>query len=216
MRGQGRPFAVEIVDLNNDGKLDVLTSNHQGDQCFDVTRTDVPGRVLAIEHPANGDIFGTDWTVHVLKDNIRAAPTFPAPERGPGRLAPNRAVAFWPERSLEGVTKPWIVVGGDEAAKVWVLRPAAADTDSWRYEPSVILDINDYYGANTSQTLMDDPQGISISTIGGLSWRYDRPGPDGKAEFYLPVFEARDIHVISFRETGEPLGCPRDTYPACP
>ena len=216
MRGQGRPFAIEIVDLNQDGKLDVLTSNHQGDQCFDVTKTDVPGRVLAIEQPTDGKIFDSDWVVHVLKDNIRATPTFPEPERGPGRLAPNRAVAFWPERSMETERKPWLVVGGDEASKVWILKPIDEIPSSWEYESAVVLDINDYYGENTTQTLMKDPQGISISTIGGLSWRYDRPGQDGRAEFYLPVFEARDIHVLSFRESEERITCVNDTYPACP
>ena len=125
---------------------------------------------------------------------------------------------FWPERSLEGNSKPWVVLGGDEAAKVWVLRPASQDPDNWDYESSVIFDINDYYGLNTTQTLLDDPQGVSISTVGGLSWRYDRPGPDGKAEFYLPVFEARDIQVLGFRQpTGAtPVECPADVVPACP
>ncbi len=216
MRGQGRPFKIKFADLNNDGRLDVLTSNHQGDQCFDVTKTDVPGRAIAIEQPADGDIFGSDWRVHVIKDNIRANPTFPKPERGPGRLAPNHAIPFWPERALQGTTKPWVVLGGDEASKVWVLRPADESPDNWRYESAVIFDINDYYGPNTSQTLLDDPQGVSISTVGGLSWRYDRPGPEGRAEFYIPVFEAREIQVIAFRETEERIACPADIYPACP
>ncbi|MDP6437594.1 MAG: hypothetical protein QGG46_10245 [Gammaproteobacteria bacterium] len=218
MRGQGNPFAVEIVDLNMDGRLDVLTSNHQGDQCFEVTKTDIPGRAIAIEQPADGKLFDSNWQVHVIKDNIRATPTFPAPERGPGRLAPNRSVPFWPERSMEGESKPWVVLGGDEAAKVWILKPGSEDPDDWNYDSAVIFDINDYYGPGTTQTLLDDPQGISISTIGGLSWRYDKPGPDGKAEFYLPVFEGRDIHVIGFREKdgARPLSCPADVYPACP
>ncbi|MBT8421915.1 MAG: VCBS repeat-containing protein [Gammaproteobacteria bacterium] len=217
MRRQGNPFAVEIVDLNGDGRVDVLTSNHQGDQCFDVTRTEVPGRVIAIEQPESGKLFEDEWRVHVIKDNIRAAPTFPKPERGPGRLAPNRAFAFWPERSLEDEQRPWVFVGGDEAAKVWVLKPKTEDSDDWRYDSAVVFDINDYYGENTSQTLLDDPQGISISTIGGASWRYDRPGPDGKAEFYIPVFEAGDIHVLSFSDDGSrPLKCVADVYPSCP
>lgn len=218
MRGQGNPFAVEIVDLNRDGRVDVLTSNHQGDQCFKVTKTDTPGRAIAIEQPADGKIFTSDWQVHVIKDNIRATPTFPEPERGPGRLAPNRAVAFWPERSMQDAAKPWIVLGGDEAAKVWILKPESQAPADWHYHSAVIFDINDYYGPNTTQTLMDDPQGISISTIGGLSWRYDEPGPDGMAEFFLPVFEGRDIHVIGFRgpSNGRPLGCSADIYPACP
>lgn len=218
MRGQGNPFAVEIVDLNLDGRVDVLTSNHQGDQCFKVTTTEIPGRAIAIEQPIDGKIFSSDWRVHVIKDNIRAAPTFPEPERGPGRLAPNRAVAFWPKRSMQGAAKPWIVLGGDEAAKVWVLQPESGSPNDWAYRSAVIFDINDAYGANTTQMLMDDPQGISISTIGGLAWRYDAPGPDGMAEIYLPVFEGRDIHVIGFRRPpdGQRLACPPDVYPACP
>lgn len=218
MRGQGNPFAVEIVDLNLDGKVDVLTSNHQGDQCFKVTKTEIPGRAIAIEQPSDGKLFSSDWQVHVIKDNIRATPTFPEPERGPGRLAPNRAVAFWPKRSMEAESKPWIILGGDEAAKVWILKPESASPDDWNYHSAVIFDINDFYGPATTQTLMDDPQGISISTIGGLSWRYDETGPEGMAEFFLPVFEGRDIHVIGFRGAPDArlLGCPPDVYPACP
>lgn len=218
MRGQGNPFAVEIVDLDRDGRVEVLTSNHQGDQCFKVTQTDTPGRAIAIEQPADGKIFSSDWQVHIIKDNIRAAPTFPAPVRGPGRLAPNRAVAFWPKRSMQDDARPWVVLGGDEAAKVWILKPVTEAQGDWNYRSAVIFDINDFYGANTTQTLMDDPQGISISTVGGLSWRYDEPGPDGMAEFFLPVFEGRDIHIIGFRNSSnaKPLNCPPDIYPACP
>jgi len=219
MRGQGNPFAVEIVDLNLDGRMDVLTSNHQGDQCFEVTSSEIQGRVIGIEQPADGKLFDSDWVVHVLKDNIRATPTFPEPERGPGRLAPNRAVAFWPARMLQDTSRPWIIVGGDEAAKVWLLKPRyPLDSDRWDYEAAVIFDINEHYGPGTTQRLMTDPQGISISTIGGLAWRYDRPGPLGMAEFYLPVFEARDIHVFSFRPIADqaPVSCPADVYPACP
>ena len=218
MTGQGRPFAVEPDDLNGDGRLEILTSNHQGDGCFDVTQDVIPGRVIALEQPASGKLFDEAWTTHILKDNIRPNPTFPKPVRGPGRLAPNRAVAFWPERKLEGATKPWIVVGGDEASKVWVLKPASRKTDDWRYESVTIFDINAHYGANTTQTLALDPKGEVISTIGGLAWRYDRPGPDGKAELYIPVFEARQVHIFSFRKgrRADRVRCPADVTIACP
>ena len=119
---------------------------------------------------------------------------------------------------MQGKTKPWIVLGGDEAAKVWILKPKSEAQNDWDYDSAVIFDINDFYGPNTTQTLMRNPQGISISTIGGLSWRYDEPGPGGMAEFYLPVFEGRDIHVIGFRGSPNqgPLDCPDDIYPECP
>ncbi len=218
MTGQGRPFAVEPVDLNGDGRLEILTSNHQGDGCFEVTKEAIPGRVMALEQPASGKLFDDGWTTHILKDNIRPNPTFPKPVRGPGRLAPNRAVTFWPERRLEERSRPWIAVGGDEAARVWVLRPVSSKPDDWRYESVTIFDINDHYGANTTQTMASDPKGEVISTIGGLAWRYDRPGPGGMAELYIPVFEARQIHIFSFRkgQRGDRVRCPADVTLACP
>lgn len=218
MTGQGRPFAVEPEDLNGDGRLEILTSNHQGDGCFEMTNDAIPGRVIALEQPASGKLFEEDWTVRILKDNIRPNPTFPKPVRGPGRLAPNRAIAFWPERRLEERDRPWIVVGGDEASKVWVLKPVSSKPDDWRYESVTIFDINDHYGANTTQTIALDPKGEVISTIGGLAWRYDRPGEDGMAEFYIPVFEARQVHIFSFRKgkRRDRVACPADVTIACP
>jgi hypothetical protein len=218
MSGQGRPFAVEAVDLDLDGRLEILTTNHQGDGCFDVTRDAIPGRVLALVPPADDRIFESTWSVQVLKDDIRPHPTVPAPERGPGRLAPNRALAFWPQRSMEGRERPWIVVGGDEASKVWVLRPLAPRArGDWRYASHVIFDINQHYGAGTTQTLQRDPQGVKVGTIGGIAWRYDRPGPRGRAVIYAPVFEAREIHLLSFRPgRGTRTGCTPDVVTACP
>lgn len=218
MSGQGRPFAVEAIDLDMDGRMEILTSNHQGDGCFDVTRDAIPGRVLALVPPADGRIFDSAWSAQVLKDDIRPHPTLPAPARGPGRLAPNRAIAFWPQRSMEGRERPWIVVGGDEASKVWVLRPVVPRArGDWRYVSHVIFDINEQYGPGTTQALLRDPQGVSISTIGGISWRYDRPGPRGRAVIYAPVFEAREIQVLSFRPgRGRRVGCGPDVVTACP
>jgi hypothetical protein len=218
MSGQGRPFAVEAIDLDMDGRMEILTSNHQGDGCFDVTRDAIPGRVLALVPPADGRIFDSAWSTQVLKDDIRPHPTVPAPARGPGRLAPNRAIAFWPQRSMQDRERPWIVVGGDEASKVWVLRPVAPRArGDWRYESHVIFDINEHYGAGTTQTLLRDPQGVSISTIGGIAWRYDRPGPRGRAVIFAPVFEAREIHLLSFRPgRGRRVGCGPDVVTACP
>ncbi len=218
---QGLPFGVRFVDLNRDGKLDVLASNHQKDNCFSVTQDVIPGRIYALEQPATGDLFNDPWVSHILKDDIRPNPTFPTPSGGPGRLAPGLAQEIWPYPIAEMFDKPWVVAGGDEASKVWLLKPVSQDPNNWEYDSAVIFDINDYYGPNASQSFSAPAPatGVSISTIGGVSWRYDRDWAWGSyAEIYIPVFEGRDIHRISFRDQGEgsQVVCPADGQLACP
>jgi len=222
--GNGEPFNVRIVDLNGDGSMDVLATNHQGDNCFaGITLDPNPGRVYAIEQPASGDLFNDPWPEHILKDNIRPNPTYPTPASGPGRLGPGLAQPFWFSAVKEAQgRKPWILVGGDEASKVWVLKPNSEDANDWNYLSSVIFDINDYYGANTTQsfTAPAPSGGTSISTIGQPDWRYDRGWAWASyAEVYIPVFEGRAIHRISFRPRPDGTGqivCPADGALACP
>jgi hypothetical protein len=219
----GPTFAVSFADLNRDGKLDVLATNHQGDDCFGPTAEPIPGRVFALEQPASGDLFNDPWVQHTLKDDIRPNPSYPEPSSGPGRLAPGIALPFWPTPYDEWANKPWILVGGDEASKVWVLKPESQDATNWNYGSAVIFDINDaqFYGPNTSQSFSAPAPatGVSISTIGFPAWRYDRDWAWGSyAEIYIPVFEGRDIWRISFRPgpASKKLVCPADVQIACP
>jgi hypothetical protein len=221
---QGRPFSVAFADLNKDGDMEVLATNHQSDGCYPRTQNVIPGRVYALEQPASGDVFNDPWITHILKDNIRPNPTYPAPNNdpaGPGRLAPGLAQEFWPTPWEQFISKPWLVVGGDEASQVWLLKPVSQDANNWDYDSAVIFDINDTYGANTTQSFSAPAPatGVSISTIGGVSWRFDRDWAWGAyAEIYIPVFEGRDIHRITFRPTGaaNQVACPADGALACP
>ncbi len=222
--GNGPTFGVRFNDLNLDGKVDVLATNHQEDNCFAVTQNPIPGRIFALEHPASGDIFNDPWIQHTLKDDIRPNPSFPEPSSGPGRLAPGLAQVFWPTPYEEWNSKPWVLAGGDEASRVWLLKPVSQDPTNWDYDSAAILDINDpqFYGPMTSQTLGSAPApsgGTSISTIGGPAWRYDRDWAWGSyAEIYIPIFEGRDIWRISFRPGANPkkISCPVDVSIACP
>ena len=214
---QGFPFDVQIADLDGDGRADILASNHQPDGCTPPTSSAVPGRVYALEAPA-GDPFTRPWTTRILLDELRPNPSLPG-ATPPGRLAPGRAQVFWPIRLMEGVARPWIVVGGDEAGKVWVLRPSTMTRPDWGYQPSVIFDVNDAYGAGTSQT--PRPPGVTYGTVGGIAVRYDRTGWFGMfgfAELYVPVFEAHDVHVLTMRpgHGATPLTCPTAPAPVCP
>ena len=200
--GRGRPFGIELVDLDLDGKLDVLATNHQKDNCeFEET---ISGAVYAIAQPA-GDLFADAWTTTVLFDGI-----FPQPSVAGApvsRLAPGKAKAFYPSRAQEAdpSTRPCIVVGGDEAGKVWILTPVEGPvTGDLEYEDHVIFDINVKFGDEcTTQT--DVRPGVTISTLGAVETRYDRTGADGVTEIFIPVFEAKVIFVYSFRAEGGPV-----------
>lgn len=185
---QGYPFHVEFVDLNRDGWMDILATNHQPSADF----SPVPGRTYALEQPASGDLFTDDWAVHVLLNHILPNPNVP-PFRPPGRMAPGGAAAFATHVHSKN-NKPWIVVSGDEASKVWILKPKNQSPYSWEYDASIIFDINQAYGEDTTQTPTE--QGITISTLGRIAVGYD---DKGWAEIYIPVFEAKDIHLFSFK-----------------
>ncbi len=212
---QGFPFAVQLVDLNRDGKLDILASNHAPDNCTTQTASIIPGRVYALEMPKDGKIFSTPWITHILQNNIRPNPTL-AGTAGSGRLAPGKAHAFVPVKAQIGLVKPQIVVGGDEAGKVWVLRAQNnTDTTNWNYDVGVIFDINVSLGANTTQTpIASGPAaGRTKSTIGGIAVRYNSLG---YAELYVPVYEAQEIRIFSYQASTSPLPCMTEQRLACP
>jgi hypothetical protein len=214
---QGFPFGVQIVDLNHDGKLDVLASNHAPDNCTAQTSSAVPGRVYALEMPKDGQIFTSPWITHVLMDNIRPNPSL-AGTTGSGRLAPGKAQAFYSHRSLASTSKPYVVVGGDEAGKVWVLRAqSSTDVNNWNYDSGLIFDLNLTYGANTTQTpIASGPAaGRTKSTIGGIAVRYNK---SGYAELYVPAYEAQSVRMFTYQFNGttNQVPCLRPQVLACP
>lgn len=214
---QGFPFSLQVVDLNRDGKLDVLASNHAPDNCTAQTSSAVPGRVYALEMPKDGKIFSSPWTTRILQDNIRPNPSL-AGATGGGRLAPGKAQAFFTHRNHETFNKPQIVVGGDEAGKVWVLRAQSnTDATNWNYDVGLLFDINLTYGANTTQTpIASGPAvGRTKSTIGGIALRYNS---SGYTEMYVPVYEAQDIRLFTFQNIGSQHAVPCLQAPvlACP
>lgn len=207
---QGFPFEIDIIDLNADGKVDILATNHEGTDC--AQNPTIPGRVYALEQPASGDIFNDIWPVRVLLDHILPQPNM----FGSNRMAPGHVVQFY----LNG-KRPWILVSGDEAGKVWLMKPKGR---GWNYETNVIFDINDYYGPLTTQTVVNQG-GYIISTIGQPAIRYSDMGGNRKlrgrgnknVEIYIPVYEAKDIHVMTFEKGAkvDRLVCPADVTLNC-
>lgn len=100
------------------------------------------------------------------------------------------------------------MLSGDESGQVWLLAPSdALDESDWGYEVASIFDIARYPGLYPTGTQNPTPEGRTISTIGASAVGYDATG---LAKIYVPVFEARDIHVLSFnprRRSGDAIRC---------
>ncbi|KAJ3167227.1 hypothetical protein HK101_011810, partial [Irineochytrium annulatum] len=122
----GHAFDVEVVDINGDGKLDLLVSNHQG------TSDNPSGSVYAYEIPADITSPASAWTKHTL------ATGFPVLQGGQNQASPGAAHAFHPKVGASG--KPSIVVAGDGSQKAYILSPNSASTSDWSYTTSVLWD----------------------------------------------------------------------------
>ena len=83
----------------------------------------------------------------------------------------------------------------------------------------MVFDINAFYGENTTQTRLTDPQrfGRTISTVGKPAVGYSNNSPFAVAEFYVPVYEGKEIHKFRYRWLGgERITCSADVRYDCP
>ena len=119
------------------------------------------------------------------------------------RLAPGKAKAFYPSRAQEAdpSTRPCIVVGGDEAGKVWILTPVEGPvTGDLEYEDHVIFDINVKF-VDTCKTQTDVRPGVTIST--GTEDYYDSAWYFSAGQFALPVSGFTHLNTTAHGEYGE-------------
>lgn len=117
----GAAFDVEHVDLDGDGREDVLATNHEGGPT---------AGVYAYEVPAQPD--AANWTKHTLLDRI------PVLQPGINSASPGQARTFYPSTNFKG-RRPWILVSGDASRSVHLLVPRSELPGDWRYDHHVIL-----------------------------------------------------------------------------
>jgi len=116
-------FTVQRIDLNGDGKKDLLVTNNQDDK-----GTDGKGSVFAYEQPSSIDGL---WTRHVLATGYVPIPSkLPSPGAH-SKGSPGSAKAF--EVKAGAGDKPRILVSGDDGGFVAVLTAASEDSSSWEY-----------------------------------------------------------------------------------
>lgn len=136
----GHGFSASWVDLNRDGKLDLLATNHENQN----------GSVFA--YTWDGDITKSDTkiTKHVLATGFSAIST------SQGTAAPGDAVAFHPNAETERTDKPWIFVSGDNGNTIVLLRPTSENGDDWAYSKQILA----YMGADVGQNVIDTTSAV--------------------------------------------------------
>lgn len=115
----GNPFDVQAFDINNDGKKELLVTNH----CKN-------GSVFVYEIP--DDIKRGQWKRHEILSNIKIASLPIKPEHAPGK-----AIPFYPRKNMKG--KPYIIVAGDGSHKVHMLIPKQPlNPKNWDYHEEIL------------------------------------------------------------------------------
>lgn len=138
----GFPFAVNLDDLDGDGKKELIATNHQDDE------TEIKSAIFAYEVPWD-DLINGKYKRHTL---VYHPSLLKRPTAGAG--SPGFAYAFYPKKGMTGPKH--IVCAGDGSFDLWYLRP----TGRFQYETQII----DFPGT-TGELLLKDWDGDGIMDI---------------------------------------------------
>jgi hypothetical protein len=136
----GKPFAVDIVDLDGDGVDELLVTNHQSNG------EEPKPAVYAFEVPW-ANLKNGQYTRHTLCYGI-AENVDDTSFVG----APGFAHGFYPRAGMTG--PKWVFAAGDGSYDVWILKPKAG---RFQYEAETI-----WIGGTTGQILEHDYDGDGI------------------------------------------------------
>jgi hypothetical protein len=118
----GSAFDVQLDDLNRDGNLDLLVTNHEADAKASVFAYEFDPSSLQIKHR------------HTLLTGIETR------QKAIKSASPGPVMTFFPT-TVNGIkpNKPWILVSGDGSQRAHVLVPVEpSDTLNWIYREHVL------------------------------------------------------------------------------
>jgi len=138
----GKPFAVNLVDLDDDGKYELLASNHQDDE------DDIKMGVFAYEINWD-DLINGEYPRHTVAYDVSNIK-----QKTAGVGSPGFAYGFYPKQGMTGPKH--VICAGDGSFDVWYMTP----TGRFQYDVQVI-DIN----GTTGELLLHDFDGDGVMDI---------------------------------------------------
>jgi hypothetical protein len=132
----GSAFDLEYVDLNLDGKKDLLVTNHEGKN----------GAVFAYEIPTN--FISDAWNRRTLLEGIETW------QGGSNQASPGSAMTFQPRVGRSG--KPYVIVSGDGSQRAHILTPKSEDAGDWSYEESILVSAGSTVGTSAVGDVNND------------------------------------------------------------
>lgn len=138
----GPGFSCSWTDLNADGHLDLLVTNHAA----------VNGSVFAYSFSSD-DIASAQITRHVLATGFTPA------KIDKGKASPGDALAFQPQ--INSTEKPYIFVSGDNSNSIFLLTPVSKDQSDWTYSLEEVQD----FGADIGRPSIGDVDGNGFADI---------------------------------------------------
>jgi hypothetical protein len=138
----GSVFDLVFGDLQGDGSLALVVTNHEGGH---------QGAVYAYEVPH--DFKQGEWKKHPLLGQIVTH------QPGFNSAAPGSPIVFYPSSAPQG--KPWIFVSGDGSQRGHLLTPHSSNPTDWNYIETIILTSRSTIG----KAAVGDVDGTGFKTI---------------------------------------------------
>jgi hypothetical protein len=136
----GAAFDIQLEDLNADGRIDLLVTNHEPDSKASVFGYEIDSESLKIIKR------------HTLLTGIETR------QKGIKQASPGTILAFHPvPGTIYAQAKPWILVSGDGSQRAHLLIPKhESDEQSWEYHEHIIWDAQSTVGQSAIGDLDGD------------------------------------------------------------